>query len=147
MKATLDDRGIQWKDGFVLPIKRQVYMDFQAKTRFVGFYVPSANQLDSDREYNACLDLADDVEQTMIDVGKKQAISAGYSDEQTSMQELMFSGRVLLYHEDHLSILQKADIIKAYKAKHFDVQFRGPDYLGNKIIDWHRQHDTQDKEH
>jgi hypothetical protein len=70
-------------------------------------------------------------------------VQAGYRDESTRLEELTFSGRVLLYHEDFLSINQKAAIIEAYKVKNFDVQFRGPDYLSDKLIAWHRQHDPK----
>jgi hypothetical protein len=146
MKVTFDDTGIQWGDGSVLPIKRQVYLDFQAKTQFVGFFIPSADQLSvTDKTYNACLRLVDVVERTMEDIRKQVAISGGYADEMNSVQDLTFSGRVLLYHEDFLSIVQKAEIIKSYKAKGYDVQFRGPDYLGNQVVAWHHQHDSKGK--
>ena len=41
-----------------------------------------------------------------------------------TMKELTFTGRVFLYHEDFLSITQKAAIISAYKKKGLDVNFR-----------------------
>jgi len=139
MKFTDEERiGIEWKDGSVLHIKTQVYADFPAKTQFVGFYIPA-----SSKTYEACLDLSDAVESTMKSLQKRIAVSAGYRNERDRLQDLTFSGRVLLYHEEFLSIPQKAAIIEAYGAKHLDVQFRGPDYLGDQVIAWHRQHDVR----
>jgi hypothetical protein len=136
MKFTDEDRiGIQWNDGSVLNIKTQVYADFPAKTQFVGFYVPP-----SPKALEACLRLVDAVQETMRSMHKRLAVRAGYRDEGNTLQELTFSGRVLLYHEDFLSIPQKATIIHAYSEQHLDVQFRGPDYLGDQVIAWHRQH-------
>jgi hypothetical protein len=148
LKSTFDDTGIRWQDGSELRIKRQVYVDFQGKTKFVGFYIPSANQTtDNDKDYRACLKLVDSVEQTMTDLQKNHRIMGGPADEMNSLEELTFSGRVLLYHEDYLSILQKADIIRAYKDKNFDVQFRGPDYLSGRLVSWHHQNDPKGKDH
>jgi hypothetical protein len=139
MKFADEDRiGIQGKNRTVLRIKTQVYADFQAKTQFVGFYIPA-----SPKTYEACLLLVDAVLSTIQNLPKQLAVSAGYRDQQNSLQDLTFSGRVLLYHEDHLSIPQKAAIMNAYTAARFDVQFRGPDYLGDQVIAWHRQHDLK----
>jgi hypothetical protein len=145
MKAADDAIGIQWKDGEVLHIKRQLYLDFPAKTKFVGFYVPTPDPLSSTKSFEACLRLAEEnaVQQTLDDIPKKVAVSGGFRGEMTSIQDLTFSGRVLIYHDAFLSITQKADIIHAYTARHFDVQFRGPDYLGDQVIAWHHQHDAK----
>jgi hypothetical protein len=139
MKVTDKDTvGIQWQKGDVLHITTQVYLDFDAKTQFVGFYIPS-----SERTYLASLQLVNAVQDAIERLRKNQRIRAGYGDEGTTLDELVFSGRVFLYHEDFLSITEKADIIKAYKQRHYDVQFRGPEYLGDQVIAWHRLHDVK----
>jgi hypothetical protein len=143
MKAADEAIGIEWKDGGVMHIKRQLYLDFPAKTKFVGFYVPSSDPLSPTKSLEACMRLAEAVQQALEDIPKKVAISGGYRGEMTGIQDLTFSGRVVIYHEAFLSIPQKAAIINTYAAKHFDVQFRGPDYLGDQIIAWHHQHDTK----
>jgi hypothetical protein len=69
------------------------------------------------------------------------AILVGPSSSQmTSIQDLTFSGRVLIYHEEFLSIPQKAQILATYKEHNIDVQFMGTDYLGSHVIAWHQQH-------
>jgi hypothetical protein len=142
MKAQDQSMEIQWQDGSALHVSRQVYLDFPAKTQFVGFYIPSSGQFQT-RTYNASIQLAEAVKQAISDLPKRAHVTAGYRDENNTLEDLTFSGRVLLYHEDFLSIPQKADILKAYAAKGFDVQFRGPDYLADQVIAWHHQHDPK----
>lgn len=140
MKLTDEDRiGVQFKNGDVVRVKTQLYTDFAAKVKYVGFYIPA-----SAKTYEACLQLVDAVESTIQSFQERVGVSAGYRGERNRLQELIFSGRVLLYHEEFLTIPQKAAIIGAYSAKHFDVQFRGPDYLGDQVIAWHHQHETKE---
>lgn len=47
----------------------------------------------------------------------------------TNQDDLVFTGRIYLYHEADLSIQQRASLIQMYRARHLDVQFRGSDYL------------------
>jgi len=85
----------------------------------------------------------DAVKQTFDHFSKQVAILGGQGDQMTSMQDLTFSGRVLIYHEEFISITQKADIIRAYATKSLDVTFMGNDYLGDQVIAWHHQHDAK----
>lgn len=122
--------------------KRQIYLDFEAKAEFIGYYIPSSGEFSNDG-YQVCLALVNDIQPAISGLPKQVEISGGYRDESTTIQDLTFSGRVLLYHSDFLSIVQKAEIIKAYKARNLDVQFRGPDYLADAVIAWHHQHDPK----
>lgn len=142
MKTSDDAITIKWKTGGELHIKRQLYLDFIAKTEFVGFYIPASDPVSSADTANACmvLDESNAVKQTLDQMPKKVFVSGGYGDQMTSINDLTFSGRVLIYHEAFLSITEKADIIRAYAAKHYDVQFRGPDYLGDQTIAWYHGH-------
>jgi hypothetical protein len=144
-----DAISINWRDGATTKVKRQVYMDFPAKTKFVGFYVaaptPRSADISGIKTFNACLTLLehDSVQQAFDHVSQSVAILAGRDGQMTSIQALTFSGRVLIYHEDFLSIPQKADVLRAYATKSLDVQFMGSDYLGDQVIAWHRQHDAK----
>ncbi len=138
VKFTDEDRiGVQWKDGSVLHIKTQLYADFHGRSKFVGFYIP-----DSPKSYEACLSLVNAAEETIKSFQEKVLFRAGYRDESSSLGDLKFSGRVLIYHETFLTIPQKADILREYSAHNFDLNFRGPDYLGDQVISWHRKHDV-----
>jgi pyrimidine deaminase RibD-like protein len=138
---------INWLDASTTKIRRQVYMDFPAKTKFIGFYVlaavPPSADISGNKTFSACMKLleANAVEQAFEHVSKQVAILAGREGQMTSIGELTFSGRVLIYHDEFLSIPQKADIIRAYAAKNLDVQFMGTDYLGSQVVAWHQKHD------
>jgi hypothetical protein len=142
-----DAISINWNDGAITKIKRQVYMDFPAKTKFVGFFisspVPPSADLSGNKTFTACLSLLQNnsVQEAFDHVSKSIAVLAGQGGQMTSIQDLTFSGRVLIYHEEFLSIPQKAEILKAYASKNLDVQFRGNDHLGPQVIDWHRKHE------
>jgi len=126
---------LQGPSGDRLNVRTQIYVDFTGKTKFVGYYIPHF-----DHTYEVCLGIVSSVKLTIEDAENGLQVTAGYKGEQTSLKDLTFSGRVLLYHEDFLSIPQKAEIIKTYTADGFDVNFRGPEYLGDQVVAWYHEH-------
>jgi len=152
LKATdtdVDAYTVSSRKGSTVKIKRQIYEDFEAKVKFIGFYISNPSLPGEDfsgqQTFAACLELLShgSVQGTFDDFEKKVLVMSGYADQMTRQSELSFSGRVFIYHEEFLSIPQKADILKAYKQKTMDVTFRGPDYLGAKVIAWHQEHDKK----
>jgi hypothetical protein len=144
MKLSDEAIGIEWKDnGTTIQIKRQLYLDFPANSKFVGFYVPTSDPSDISRTAEACLKLAqvDAVQQALDELPKKTFIAAGLG-QTTTIQDLTFSGRVVIYHDDFLSITQQADIIRAFAAKHYAVGFFGPNDFGKTLSSWHHLHDA-----
>ncbi len=140
LKATDDLTLTREADGALIHIKRQVYMDFDAKTGFVGFYISSTDQF-SDETFRICKTLVDAVQPAILDLTVRKTQSwGGYRDQGNTSKELVFSGRVFLYHDGLLSITQKADLIERYKAKNYDVQFRGLDYAADQAAAWYREH-------
>jgi hypothetical protein len=141
LKYKMEDSAIRFNDdGVTIPIKRQVYLDFPSKTRFVGFYVPMVNPSNDKDNFDACLKLSSLVDQTFSDFYANASVSAGFADQQESAKDLTFSGRVVLYHEDFLNITQKAKLIEAFKAKGYSVTFVGRDYLQLEIDQWRLHH-------
>jgi hypothetical protein len=55
--------------------------------------------------------------------------SGGVVGQMTNQDDLVFTGRIYIYHEGELSIEQRADLIRLYRSKQLDVQFRGTDYM------------------
>jgi hypothetical protein len=143
MKLTDEAVGIQWKDtGAVTHIKRQLYLDFPANSKFVGFYIPTSDPSDLSRTAEICLMLAkaDAVQQALDELPKTTFIAANLG-QTTTIQDLTFSGRVVIYHDDFLSITQQADIIRAFAEKHYALGFFGPNDFGKTLSEWHRLHD------
>lgn len=86
------------RKGVKLPITSQVYMDFQANTKFVGFYIPSAKgTLENDDDYRACLSLARLARAPITDFARHHEQEAGTPGQMTNFNDLRFSGRVMLY--------------------------------------------------
>jgi hypothetical protein len=150
MKASdtnVDAYTIGTPEGSTIKVKRQTYEDYEAKTKFIGFYIsrpePPAKDFSGQDTFAACMELLNHnaVQDAFDHFGKQVAVMSGYGDQMTTSKELTFSGRVLIYHEEFLRIPSQADIIKAYQAKGLAVVFKGPDYLGTKVIAWHQQHD------
>lgn len=147
LKAT-DEAEIDYGDKPIGKVKRQLYLDFDAKTKFVGFYVPNVRgSRASDTTAEICMALSNLVQNTIVDMEKKVELSGGTRDQMESSRQLTFSGRVMIYHDDFLSITQKAKIIDAFVAHHCDVQFRGPAYLGDQTIAWYHEHNKKAQAH
>jgi hypothetical protein len=122
-------------------VRTRFYLDFPAKSEFIGFYVPSS----AGKEFDACMALADRVQSQVADLRKRVEVTGGDAGGVTRLQELNFSGRVFLYHEWPLSTKQKAAVIDAYSAKGLDVQFRGLEYLQSQVSAWwQKQHDAKE---
>jgi hypothetical protein len=124
-------------------------MDFPGRNKFIGFYVsrPSPPSLDFEAEKTvaACFQLLhiNAVQQAFDKTAKQVGVMGGMSGQMTTAQDLTFSGRVLIYHDEFLSIPQKAAIMDAYQKHKMDVQFYGDEYLGNQVIAWHQKHDAK----
>jgi hypothetical protein len=119
--------GIKKKgDEKMVTIGEQLYLDFPGKSKFLGYYIPML--LDS---YDVCAFMADEYRSTINDFESNASLSAGHVAEysSTSQKELVFTGRVYIYHEFSFSHQQLADLEKLYRSKGLSVVFRGPAYL------------------
>ncbi len=136
-------------DGAKVEVRRRVYMDFPAKTKFVSFYVakpvPPPLDFKGEKTFAACLQLLEinAVQQSFEHFAKNVGVMGGRDGQMTTFQDLTFSGRVMIYHEEFLSIPQKAQIIEAYKKQNLDVQFMGDQYLGSQVTAWHQRNDLK----
>jgi hypothetical protein len=127
-------------EGTNISIKQQIYLDFLGKAEFVGFYIPASNDPISGVDtVKAAMMLIDQVKSTLDDLPKRIKMKGGFGEEGNTIEELTFTGRVLIYHMDSLSIMQKAELIKAYGLEHLDVQFRGDDYLAYQTNLWRQR--------
>src|SRR5271166_94919 len=120
--SDVDAYTIGTHDGVTIKVKRQIYEDYAAKTKFIGFYIgtptPPAMDFSGRATIVACMELLNHnaVQDTFDHFMKSVAVMSGYGDEMTTSKDLTFSGRVLIYHEEFLPIENKADILRAYQA-------------------------------
>jgi hypothetical protein len=99
----------------------QLYLDYSANSKFVGYFIPTFPDT-----YQVCKDLSSVDPES---VAKGIRTYGGIAGQTTEQKDLVFTGRVYLYHESELSIEQRASLIQVYRSKHLDVQFRGYDYF------------------
>lgn len=107
----------------IIKIIEQEYMDFDSKSKFLGFYIPFCSHT-----YDICKILANECENIMKSMEHMEQAKATFwmptDSAQTSSDDLIFSGRVYIYYEDYLSLQQLADLERLYKSKGLSVIFR-----------------------
>jgi hypothetical protein len=82
-----------------------------------------------------CTRLANSVpgELKTIETDRDASVTTDGFETSTHLRDLVFSGRVYVYHETPLSLKQKSDLTEYFKRRHLDVQFRGWGYLQGQI--------------
>jgi hypothetical protein len=67
----------------------------------------------------------------MNDLESSSEVIGGFSTDSrmTSSHELVFSGRIYIYHEDFFSLQQLASLERLYESKGLSVIFRGQSYM------------------
>jgi hypothetical protein len=124
--------------GILLPLKQQVYLDYLGNSKFVGFYIPEKDPVTGGETTTViCKALTGQVQPMLLALEKNLYMEGGLGIENArKIPDLKFTQQVVIYHESMLSILEKAEIIEAFKAKEITVQFRGPDYESYRRNIW-----------
>ena len=119
-----EDRIIKSMDGTTVLINSKAYLDFEAQTKFIGFYIPS-----TPLTYDICVNLADTYK-TALEMSERNILEASKPGVQpTTNRELRFSGRVFIYHEYPILAAQKRKLFSSFESRGLSIQFRGQDYL------------------
>lgn len=117
-----------------LRVLHELCYDFQGKSKFLGFYIPS-----SPDSYKLCVFLSEEYKKIINDLESKTEVTGGHVTEfsMTSGKDLVFTGRIYIYHEDSFSHQQLAELEQLYKSKGLSVLFRGTEYF---IMMWKAKH-------
>ncbi len=125
---------LTFDDGATLQITSALYFDlFTSGAKFLGFHVPS-----SPRVLDACAAIAahaTELGDALGDGGLKVICKAPGENPQT-LNDLRYSGKVYLYHDDALTHKQMADVEDIFKSQQLAVVLRGPDFLTPAWIAW-----------
>lgn len=105
-----------------------LFLDFNAQTKYVSFYVPP--QRDILRTLSE-LDCVETVEQVGGAVQFSSHVLGGTTTVNT--KDYLFSGAAYIFHEDYISLEQIVALTKAFKAKKCSVQFYSTEF---KVIEW-----------
>ena len=129
-KRMFDIEDKQTKKIKKISFTERMYLDFSSRSKFLGYYIPS-----SFYAYDLIRIFSDIYTETIKHFDSGAKVKAWYRSDltQTSQKELVFSGRIYIYHEDMLSLQQLAELERIYKSKNLSVIFRGHSYL---ISEW-----------
>jgi TIR domain len=133
--------------GSVTEIRTRVHFDFNARVKYMSFYVPS---------YPYALLVLEDVLNKLpglvyeLEDNMGQATAGMVGDKGTNSKDLEFSGRVFFYSEDAVDQDRLEAITKTAEEKRLFVQYRGPEYAAARSA-LERPvaficHDTRDKD-
>jgi hypothetical protein len=104
----------------------------------VGFYIYS-----SPDTFKAAMVLPKMVPMWLAESDKVRLIGGTEGSDPISSHDMIFTGQVWVYHEDALTIEQKARIIEVFKKKHMNVSFLGIDYLQRAMEGWSLKQSTK----
>lgn len=101
-----------------------IIYSFSSNTKFIAYYVPASYHM-----YQVAFALAKKHDEVFDrNRGNFIELRSDYMQPVHS-NELIFSGRIFIYHEFPFTEYQKRDLFNIYKKEGLFVQFRGPKYL------------------
>ncbi len=101
-----------------------LYMDFEANSCFIGYYLPTSAQI-----VNICIALSLRTD-TIVTESKNKHLKVEINSK--NKKELFFTRQVYIYHETRLFKEDKDSIINAFKRKNLNVDFFDNDYFLNE---------------
>jgi hypothetical protein len=125
---------VQFEDGFSLEVKSALYFDmFTSGSKFLGFYIPRTS-----RVIEVCAALATHAIELgdVLSNGGLSITSKAPGENPQTLNDLSYSGKVYLYHQDSLTHKQMADVEELFKAQKLNVVLRGPDFLAQAWVAW-----------
>jgi hypothetical protein len=116
------DAKVTLPGGESVPISAGLYINFEAGSTFIGFYIPAAPVPGT--TYRVIEQLARDYKEIMAPLQAKfrvrrQANAAGGGGD-----ALQFSGEVFLYHDDEMSLEQLSSLIALYESQGLSLRFK-----------------------
>jgi hypothetical protein len=115
--------------GKVTNVEVKVVLDFDANSKFIAVFIPQVGDLEA---YSMCQEFIGQYQHILDDTDEHFQMGNGMPGEEiVASQKLIFSRRVFIYHEDELSLQERASLEKLYEARNLVVQFRGLAYLSS----------------
>jgi hypothetical protein len=130
IKFTIAD-SIDFEDGQRVPLRSQEYANFAANSSFVGFYIPN-----TPLTFRTCVRISNSVPIFLGNIRSSVGASGSFDGGETNsrLSNLVFSGRVFIYHEWPLTIKQKSTLVDYFNEAHLNVQFLGIEYLRTETL-------------
>ncbi len=105
-----------------LDLGSKLYLDFESRVKFLGYYIPS-----TPHTFSLCVAIAENYKISLEKITKGSVVEAKSSrlPNSANISELIFSGRIYIYHEFSLLEKQKRELLDLYEKKDLSVQFIG----------------------
>lgn len=112
-------------------VRAKRFINFSSRSKFLGFYIPS-----SPSTYDVAAYLADGYKESLQHMDDTFKVNGQVMGEQgrTSSDDLIFVGRIFIYHEDYLSPQQVGSLIGLYESKKLDLKMRSQEYVINRNL-------------
>lgn len=114
---------IEFPDGLKLEILYNQEFRFSSHAKFLVLYVPHCGRTISVAQY-----IADNIK-TYIQTGESTFAVGGGGNEETKADDLVFTGKVFVYHEDSLTLPQRGELDSYYRERGLVLQLRSSDYV------------------
>ncbi len=117
--------------GETVKVECALYLDPTTNTDFISLYVPH-----SSRPYVICGHLGTEIRNLREQLKSKVGINTlnPGDTKSTASKDLIFSGRVYIYHEDELTLQEQAALDNIYKQHNLSAVFRGHSYATTKWL-------------
>jgi hypothetical protein len=122
-----------------IEIKVAADFDFDAKAKFLTVYIPSSESMSMLTSKYICseyLDVFRLVEQSVI----PSRMHGNDPFSKVSADEMVFTGRVFIYHEDEFSVEQIYSLTHTCSNHGASLQLKGPAYLSEQRLIQERHH-------
>lgn len=133
-----DDCTLVAPDEERIPLRMRIFTDFPEKSIFFGLYISSGNN-----EAWALRRLAEHIKPIISGFTSRTGGLGGDLSGMNTLKDLVFTGRVFIYHQVPLTTTEKADIVKTYQANEIDVYFRGLEWLVARASQWRAHRSTE----
>jgi hypothetical protein len=114
-----------------LDVEFRILSNFEANSDFIAVYVPRTTD-----PIPVCRYFADAYRHIYDDLKASLLASARNPGDLNAVdtKDLVFSGRIYIYHENEINLEQLGVLSAWYRARKLDVQFRGPAYQQARFV-------------
>lgn len=114
---------IEFPDGVKVEIAYNQQFRFSAHAKFLVLYIPHCGRTSNVAQY-----VADNIKEYVL-TGEVGIAVGGVGAEETKADDLMFTGKVFVYHQDSLTLPQRGELDTFYRERGLVLQLRSSDYV------------------
>lgn len=114
---------IEFPDGLKVQILYNQEFRFDVHAKFLSVYIPPCARTASITQY-----VADNIK-GYLETGDLGFAVGGVGSEETKADELVFTGKVFVYHEDSLTLAQRGELDAYYRKCGLILQLRSREYV------------------